>query len=173
MSGKGGLVRRLTALVLAALLIVAVALPVAARGTDQRAFVAVLKGESEVPAVQTDGFGLAVLGLNRAESALGFLLIVAKLENIVQAHIHCGAPGVNGPVVAFLFGPAATPVTDNGVLSHGVIRNENVIPRPDSPECPGGVADFNGLIAQIRAGNAYVNVHTTAFPMGEIRGQVR
>ena len=31
---------------------------------------------------------------------------------------------------------------------------------------------FDSLVSAIRAGNAYVNVHTTANPGGEIRGQI-
>ncbi|MGH2603614.1 MAG: CHRD domain-containing protein [Dehalococcoidia bacterium] len=31
---------------------------------------------------------------------------------------------------------------------------------------------LSALIAQIQSGNAYVNVHTTQFPGGEIRGQL-
>jgi hypothetical protein len=160
-------------LALAALLVAAVASPVAAQSDQQRAFVAVLKGGNEVPAVDTDGFGITALGVNRAETAIGFVLTAFRLENVIQAHIHCGAEGVNGPVVAFLFGPADPPVTKKVLLSKGVITNADVIPRPDSAECPGGVADLDGLLAQIRAGNAYVNVHTQAFPAGEIRGQIK
>jgi hypothetical protein len=132
----------------------------------------VLKGGNEVPPVTTDGFGFAALGVNRAETAIGFVLTAFRLENIVVAHIHCGAPGVNGPVVADLFVPAA-PVTKSGLLAHGAITTEDVIPRPDSPQCPGGVANLDQLLAKIRAGDAYVNVHTTSVPSGEIRGQIK
>jgi hypothetical protein len=166
--------RRLVALVIAALLVMAVAFPVgAAHSDEQRVFTATLKGANEVEPVESDGFGFTLLGLNKAENALGFVLTTFRLEEIVQAHIHCGAPGVNGPVVAFLFGPATPPVTKDGLLSHGVITNANVIPRPDSDQCPGGVADFDAMIAKIRAGEAYVNVHTSTFPAGEIRGQIK
>jgi hypothetical protein len=131
--------------------------------------VAVLKGGNEVPPVTTDGFGLAALGVNRAETAIGFVLTTFRLEGIRMAHIHCGAPGVNGPVVAFLFGPVDPPgVTKNGLLSHGAIRDEDVI----DGVCP-GVTDVQDLVALIRAGGAYVNVHTVANPAGEIRGQIK
>jgi CHRD domain len=35
------------------------------------------------------------------------------------------------------------------------------------------VGDLPGIIRAIRNGAAYVNVHTTSFPTGEIRGQLR
>lgn len=165
--------RRLTALVLALFLTLAVAMPAGASGSsERRTFVSVLSGRSEVPAVQTDGFGLSVLRLNRAETELGFVLITANLEDITMAHIHCGPKGANGPIVAFLFGPADPPVTKDGILSHGSISDDEVVDRIGGV-CPTDVTDLASLITLIRDGNAYVNVHTTAFPGGEIRGQIK
>jgi hypothetical protein len=128
MSRKEVRVRRLTALALATLLVVAVASPAGATHSDERrTFVAVLKGADEIPAVRTDGVGVSILRLNRAETALGFVLITANLEDIHMAHIHCGARDANGPVVAFLFGPANPMVTSDGLLSRGVITDEDVL----------------------------------------------
>jgi hypothetical protein len=53
-----------------------------------------------------------------------------------------------------------------------------------SAACPGGVSSFADVLANIRAGNTYVNVHTNDgvdpansgpgdFPAGEIRGQLQ
>jgi hypothetical protein len=132
-----------------------------------------LKGGNEVPPVDTDGFGFAALGVNQAETALGFVLTAFRLEGVTMAHIHCGAAGVNGPVVAFLFGPVDPPgVTKSVLLSKGVITDANVIPR-DGTVCPRPVANLADLLTLIREGNAYVNVHTTANAGGEIRGQIR
>jgi hypothetical protein len=108
-----------------------------------------------------------------AALGVGIGLIVANIEGVTQSHIHCGAEGVNGPVVAFLFGPVLGGLDANGVLAQGALTNANTIPRPDSAQCPGGVANFDELIAKIRSGEAYVNVHTLANPGGEIRGQIR
>lgn len=162
--------RRLTALAMAAILALAVAIPASAHHSDEhRTFISVLKGANEVPAVDTDGFGISVMRLNRTETALSFALITAQLVDIHMAHIHCGPPGVNGPVVAFLFGPADSMVTKNGLLSSGTLTDSDVIPRT-SEVCPTDVNDLADVIALIRSGEAYVNVHTMAFPGGEIRG---
>jgi hypothetical protein len=136
-------------------------------------FVAPLSGGEEVPAVDTDARGVAIFRLDRGASELSYKLIVANIQNVTQAHIHCGAAGANGPVVAFLFGLNPAGVTVNGVLAEGTITAANVLPRPDSSACPGGVANFDDLLAKIQSGEAYVNVHTTQFPAGEIRGQIR
>lgn len=138
---------------------------------DQRNFAAPLSGRQEVPVRDTNGTGVATFKLNKEGTALSFKLIVANIDGVTQAHIHCGAEGVNGPVVAFLFGFVAEGVTVNGVLAEGTITT--VIPRAPSPECPEGVANFEELLERMRSGDTYVNVHTLEFPPGEIRGQIK
>ena len=167
------MVRRLrvaAGLALVALLVAAA--PVAATGNR---FVAVLSAQEEVPTPTGDtaGRGVATFKLSPDGSSLDFKLNVANIDDVTQSHIHCGAPGVAGPVVVFLFGFVADGVTVNGRLSEGTITPANVIARPDSAACPGGIADFEDLLAKMRSGQAYVNVHTIENPPGEIRGQLR
>ena len=141
-------------------------------------FVAPHSADQEVadPPVVSGARGQAVFQLNKDGTELHYRLIVANIENVLQAHIHCGAAGVNGPVVAFLYpdGPPAVliPGRLNGILATGVITNDDVIPRPDSEACPGGVANFDELVEKLRTGEAYSNVHTSQYPPGEIRGQI-
>ena len=66
-----------------------------------------LSSENEVPANDSLAVGNAVFHLSDDGTELGFKLIVANINNVVQAHIHLGPEGVNGPVVAFLYGPVA------------------------------------------------------------------
>ena len=166
--------RLLSRLTVALLALVLLAAPAAASG---HRFVAPLSGDEENPPVDTRATGVATFKLNSAGDAFSFRLIVANIENVTQSHIHCGAEGVNGPVVVFLYPDAPPPVLIEGrfqgVLATGTRTNAHVIARPDSPECPGGVANFDELLAKMRAGEAYVNVHTQQFPGGEIRGQIR
>ena len=131
-----------------------------------------LKGSEENPPVDTQGVGVAQFKLNKDGDAIQFKLNVANLTDIVQAHIHCGADGVNGPVVVFLYGPGPT-ITTQGTLSEGTFTDVNVIDRASSTECPGGISDFDDLLEKIRSGDAYVNVHTVANPTGEIRAQIK
>ena len=140
-------------------------------------FRAVLSGGDEVPARDTGARGVAIFRLNAAGSELGVRLIVANIENVFAAHIHCGAVGVNGPVGVTLFtaGLPAGGRTD-GVLAAGSVT------APD-PGNGCGWADLAAVVAALESGNAYVNVHTNDgvdppntgpgdFPGGEIRGQV-
>ncbi len=140
--------------------------------SNKRTFTAHLSGGNEVPPVDRNGQGQVIFKLSKDGTELHYKLIVANIENVTQAHIHCGNAGVNGPVVVFLFGFQAGGVTENGVLKEGVITSANIIARGSSAACMGGLATFANLLDKMRNGSAYVNVHTVAFPGGEIRGQV-
>ena len=139
-------------------------------------FVAPLNGDNEVPARDTQAVGVATLKVRDDGAALAFKINVANINNVVAAHIHCGAPGVNGPVGLTLFGgaPGGGPV--QGTVAEGTAT------APD-PGNACGWADLAAVIAAMQSGNTYVNVHTNDgvppantgpgdFPGGEIRGQV-
>jgi hypothetical protein len=140
-------------------------------------FVATLNGAEEVPARDTQAVGVAKFKLSEDGAALQFKVNVAKIDNVVAAHIHCGAVGVNGPVGVTLFtGPPASGVV-NGTLAEGTVS------APD-PGNACGWTDLAAVLAAIESGNTYVNVHTNDgvppantgpgdFPGGEIRGQIR
>jgi hypothetical protein len=124
-----------------------------------------LTGGAEVPPAETDATGQAIFRLNKDGTSLHYRLIVANIENVTQAHIHMAPAGVNGPVVAFLFGPVAG-VSDSGVIAEGDITAADLTgPLAGEP--------LSALVESIQAGNAYVNVHTVAIPSGEIRGQIQ
>jgi hypothetical protein len=144
-----------------------------------------LSGGNEVPPVETPAQGQAIFRLNRQGTELYYKLIVANLSNIVQAHIHLGAPGQNGGVVAWLFpsGPfPPNPVPPvhwiegrfSGVLAEGILTDADLV---------GALAGMTlaDLIEHFDNHNAYVNVHTNDFvdpantgpgdfPGGEVRG---
>lgn len=108
-------------------------------------FVASLDGAQEVPAVVTAATGTATFTLN-PDDTLTYAVTTTGLSGIM-AHIHLGAPGVSGDILINL---------------------------------TGGPTDWSGTtaplsvdqLAYLRAGSLYVNVHTAANPLGEIRGQI-
>lgn len=156
----------LLALLLAMLIITSTV----AANSGQDHFVANLSGESEVPAVTTVSRGQATFTLSEDGSSLHYRLIVANLVDTLQSHIHVGPSGANGPVVAFLY-PSAPPAQlipgrFSGVLAEGEITASDL-------RGPLIGQSLDALLAEMAAGNAYVNVHTVANPGGEIRGQIR
>jgi len=91
-----------------------------------------------------------------------------------QAHIHFGQRHTNGGISIFLCtnlanGPAGTQLCPAAPATiSGEARAADVI----GPAAQGIVAtEIEEVIAAIRAGVAYVNIHTGQFPGGEIRGQ--
>lgn len=138
-------------------------------GNNVKNFRAHLSGGQEVPANESIAQGQAIFQLSKDGTELSYKLIVANLENLSASHIHLAPAGSNGGVVAFLY-PSAPPSvlipgTTNGVLAEGVIKAGNL--RGSLLNKP-----LSALIAAMSAGNAYVNAHTTAYPGGEIRGQI-
>ncbi|MEX2582023.1 MAG: CHRD domain-containing protein [Gemmatimonadota bacterium] len=139
-------------------------------GTDadlNEQFSATLTGAAEVPPKTTTASGGAEFVHDISAAELEFVLTVDDIENVRAAHIHLAQPGANGPVIAFLFS-SDNPVTVSTptVLSTGFIRDADVL------TVEGFDGTFASLMAQIRAGNTYVNVHTTQNPGGEVRGQI-
>jgi hypothetical protein len=124
-------------------------------------FDAVLSPDNEVPPRASGASGAARLTFDG--TTVTFKVQASDLNNVTMGHIHSGAAGTNGPVRVFLFGPVAPPQSHaQGTLVEGSFTAANVT----------GI-DFNTLIEELRAGTAYVNFHTTTYPAGEIRGQVR
>ena len=98
---------RVSRILLAAGLAVAASMtPIAAQADDTH-WTAHLSAAEEVPTNESLAQGQTILRLSSDGTELEYRLIVANLENPVAAHIHLAPEGVNGPVVAFLFGPAA------------------------------------------------------------------
>jgi hypothetical protein len=137
--------------------------------------------------------GQAIIQIAPDGNSFDYKLIASNIVNAVQAHIHCGPAGQNGPIVVWLY-PSVTSTAaltgpqprHDGVLAEGTVKDgEALNVRPTTnPVCPGGVSTFADVLSRIREGNAYVNVHTNDgvaptntgpgdFPGGEIRGQLR
>jgi hypothetical protein len=120
--------------------------PLAGSPNPVRVFNANLSGAQEVPPAATDASGACGAVLNDAGTELA-ISCTHTLAAPTAAHIHLAPAGVAGPVVCNLGAP-------------------------DSPIqilCPVDAA----LLEALQRGNTYVNVHTAAFPGGELRGQLR
>ena len=135
-------------------------------------FTADLAGSEEPPPISTPGRGLFVATLNDAETSLGFFLTYFGLEGqAMMAHIHFAPRGVNGGIVAFLCGGGGKPdCPAPGVPATGTVTAADVTGPANQGIAAG---EFAELLRALRAGDTYVNVHTSLFPSGEVRGQVK
>lgn len=129
-----------------------------------------LSGFSEAPANIVAGEGRFKADV--ASDKITFELKYSNLSGAPSAaHIHVGQKNVSGGVSAFLCGGGgqpACPATTSGTVT-GTIVAANVV----GPAAQGVAAgDFAGLLTAIKHRVAYVNMHTTKFPNGEIRGQI-
>jgi glucose/arabinose dehydrogenase len=130
-------------------------------------FGAGLKGNEEVPIVMATSGAIATFVLN-PDGTLSFeLRATAPIQNALQAHIHLGGRRQNGPLVAFLYGLTAGENFQAGdVIGSGTLDDSDIIARP------GFTPTVSNLVQRLRQGRAYANLHTSAHPGGEVRGQI-
>jgi CHRD domain len=160
--------RTLAVVALAAAAIFAIGAVVAVAGSRSHVR-ASLTGYKEVPAISTMASGgfTATIGSDEIRYELRY----RGLEGgpVLFAHIHLGRPATNGGVVAFLCGGGDKPACPQSGTVTGVIDPADVIGPAEQGIDPG---EFRELVRAIKNGSAYTNVHTEAFPTGEIRGPV-
>ena len=137
-----------------------------------------LQSYQEVPSISSTASGSFQATIDDVAGTISYKLSYTGLTGDVrQAHIHLGQHSVNGGISVFLCQTAANPdptglapqCPQSGTVE-GLLQAANTIG-------PGGqgiaAGEFAELIRAIRAGVAYVNVHTSVFGGGEIRGQLR
>jgi hypothetical protein len=116
------------------------------KGSDEVVFRATLNGSSEVPSNTSSATGDAVLTFNEATDVFTIVVNYSGVD-ATGAHIHKGAPTESGGVV-FPFDQLASPINYTS-------------PPLDSMQK-----------ADLFANLYYVNIHSAAYPAGEIRGQL-
>jgi hypothetical protein len=143
----------------------AITLVAASCGTDStgpgpKTYVANLSPANEVPAKTTTGTGVATFVDNG--SVIDWTLTLTNMTGVVASHIHApAAAGTNASVIINLFLPNVATGTVNGIVAQGTITNAN-----------NANVSLDSLRTLFNNGNAYVNVHTSVNPGGEIRDQV-
>jgi hypothetical protein len=143
-----------------------------------------LTGYEEVPAVSSPATATFTAGVADDENAITWKLSYSGLVGAVQqAHIHFGQKAVNGGISVFLCtnlgnGPAGIqPCPAPPTEVSGTITSDDVspnIPATAAARTQGiDVGELGELIDAIDAGVAYVNIHSTTWPGGEIRAQLK
>lgn len=157
---------------LAVPLLLVIALGTSALANDQSSsFGARLRGYEEVPAINSAGAGQFAATVNSSGTVLTYNLSYSGLSSTAQvAHIHFAQRGVAGGVVAFLCGGGGKPACPS---SGGTVSGTIVASDIQALSAQGIVAgDLASVLRAMRAGVTYVNVHSTNFSGGEIRGQI-
>lgn len=132
--------------------------------SDTRTFTAELTGDEEVPEVDTDASGDAELEFEEGADGIEYFIDVQDIVDVTAAHIHMGADGENGDVVATLYSEDASGEIDGELASGDLVASDL--------EGPLEGQEIEDLVELIEDGEAYVNVHTVENPDGEIRGQL-
>ncbi len=140
-----------------------------------------LAGINEVPSVSTAATGHFKATIARDEQSIDYELTFNGLQGAVaQSHIHIARKNVNGGIVLWLCKGTAvpsdpaisalTPACPQSGTVTGTLTAANVTPVATQQIA---AQELNEVIALIRSGAAYANVHTAPSPGGEIRGQIK
>jgi hypothetical protein len=166
--------RRFRFITLAVPLVVVLALGASAMangGSGSFSFGAKLRGYEETP-LTINSNGTGVFTATPTSAGFNYTLTYSGLSsNALFAHIHFGQRATTGGVAIFLCGGGGKPICP---VAGGTVTG--TISASDVQAIAGqGLAagDLASIVRAIKAGFAYVNVHTTNFPTGEIRGQIR
>jgi len=162
---------KILALAILALAVLSVAVAGIVAADDKSRFKTSLIGYEETPAVSSAGSGEFTATIDEENQTIHYTLRFNNLNgNVLFAHVHFGQRGVAGGVAAFLCGGGSKPAPCvPGTTTTGTITPADVIGPTGQGIAPG---EWNELVAAIRAGVAYANVHSTTQPGGEIRGQI-
>lgn len=136
-------------------------------------------GAGETGAILSPGKATLHVDLNKNANTLTYTLTYSGLiAPITQAHIHFGKIHVAGGIMVFLCTnlapPAGVPLppacpASGGTVS-GTLTAANVVAIPGQGVAAG---NFDAVVAALESDTAYGNIHSTSFPAGEIRGQLR
>jgi hypothetical protein len=121
-----------------------------------------LSGKEEVPPNESPSTGFAWVKIT--DDKIGYEVNVTDMDKVNAAHIHLAEAGKNGPVVLTLFKGGPTEQV-NGTVGEANVTASNL-------EGPMKGKDVTDLVTAMKNGTTYVNMHTTDFPEGEIRGQL-
>jgi hypothetical protein len=144
-------------------------------------FVATLTGANEIPVNTSPGTGQAVVVLDPAAHTLQITVTFSGLtSDVVAAHIHCCLPsplaatnvGVATTVQAFPGFPLG--VTAGTYSSQVFALTQPLIYNLAFVTAQGGLTQAEAaLVAGIENAETYLNIHTSNFPGGEIRGYLQ
>jgi CHRD domain len=126
-------------------------------------YAAELRPQNEVPPANSSAYGSAFVTFDPINNTIAWDARANGIANPTLSHIHRGVAGVNGPVVInFATSAAQIPggrTSGNAPIT--AVQSGNLQP-----------TDLANLSNPAAASGYYVNIHSSAFPGGEVRGQL-
>ena len=140
-------------------------------------------GAGETGAILSPGEASLKMTLDKEAQKITYTLTYSfpAATTVTQSHIHFGKEHVAGNVMVYFCvgngvappaAPAAIPPAcpaSAGTVT-GTITPQDVTNKATAQNISAG--DFSALVSALESDTAYANIHTTAFPAGEIRGQI-
>lgn len=138
----------------------------------------ILTGEMVVPPIDTDAHGILNLKFDDEFEKLVYYIGVFNIDNVTRANIYHGSAGQNGEIVLDLLNNVKTPIKEHleegdrllikndawhGSLIFGGVTANNL----QGPLTDKSLSELDRLLNN---GSAYVSLHTTKYPQGEVRG---
>jgi hypothetical protein len=153
------------------------------RGNREEVVHARLIGINETPSVSTPAQGAFRAVIDENASTITYTLNYEGIGAVTQSHLHLGQRHTAGGIVIFLCTnlnnappntvvqacPTAQPAQITGVIRPADVTGPTGTGVASQQIAPG---EFAEILAAIRAGAVYVNIHSTPSPAGEIRGQL-
>jgi hypothetical protein len=137
-----------------------------------------MTGYEENPDLSTTGTGSFTARLSNDGSSIHYKLNYSGLEGTVtQSHVHFGKTAINAGISFWLCETATNPSpsastptcpSPGGTVEGDITSAEVIGPAGQGIEA-GNLAE---ILAAMRAGHAYANVHSSKYPGGEIRAQL-
>jgi len=151
----------------------------AVHGSARSDFIATATLTGAADDVTTTGFGQGTVIYNAAAETLSVTLTFNDLTSPTAiptgvpgaAHIHFGTPTPPGGPILFPFLSGVPNGFPLNVMSgsYSTVLTETSTFLPDPAD---GINTFAQAVSAIEAGDTYFNIHTVAFPGGEIAGQI-
>ena len=126
-------------------------------------YAADLRASNEVPAAESNALGSAFVQFDPINGTIAWEAHTLGIASPTLAHIHRAPAGVNGPVI-INFATSAVQIPGGRTSGSGpvsAVQTANLQP-----------SDLTALSSAATASGYYVNIHSTAFPGGEVRGQL-
>ena len=133
----------------------------------KESFAANITAPQEVPPTTSMATGRALFNVSMDEREVDYNVHLNNETNVTDLNLSCAPAGHNGPMVASLF-HSATPVSTADFS--GTVTASDLVAAAKA--CNPNIDNMNHFVQAMREGSIYINVLTTAFMGGEIRGQL-